>query len=118
VIPARILALLGIAFVTQAATITITNETLPRSTPKPGQARSAPVQDAAAKLWLTAINRQRAQKGLSAVEMDPALGDAARRQVEFIVRLPQAERQSVSARKLLEVFWQAGATDGCRCRAH
>jgi uncharacterized protein YkwD len=96
----------------QAATITLTNEDMPKAPPRPGRPAVAPAQASAARLWQTAINRQRAQKNLPAVELDPFLDEAARRQADLIARLPQALRQAVPARNLLEAYWQAGAVDG------
>ncbi len=110
---ARAGALIAIALLTQAATITLTNENMPRSSPHPGLPAARPaVADGAAKLWLAAINRQRGQKGLPAVELDPVLSEAGRRQAELIASLPDDIRQQVSAKRLLEAFWQAGAIDG------
>lgn len=110
--PWQALALVGIGLLTQAATITITNDNLPRSQPPASERRPAAVPDDGAKLWLGTINRQRALKQLPPVALDPGLCEAARRQADFIARLPQAERQTVPARKLLDVYWQAGATEG------
>jgi uncharacterized protein YkwD len=101
---------IAIALLTQAATITITNEDLPRAPVRPGHTQVAP--DATSRAWLTQINRQRAQQRQPALELDPGLSAAARRQADMIASLPVAQRQSIPAKRLLEAFWQAGAVDG------
>jgi uncharacterized protein YkwD len=110
--PGRAGLLIAIALVTQAATITITNEDLPKASAPPGRPTTATAPATGATLWLGAINRQRSLRGLTTVELDPVLGEAARRLAEFVRSQPDTQRQSIPAKRLLEAYWQAGATDG------
>ena len=109
--PAGVLVWVLVGLLTQAATITITNETLPKAPPRPGQT-AAPAPDAAASSWVGTINRLRSAKRLAPVALDPVVSDGARRQAEMISRLPAAQLKNLPSRLLLEKLWEAGTFDG------
>ncbi|MBC7542106.1 MAG: hypothetical protein H7338_05185 [Candidatus Sericytochromatia bacterium] len=102
-----------LGLLTQAATITLTNENMPKAPGRPtspAAVRTSP--DAMAPAWLAAINRLRSRKGLTPVVWDPAIGEGARRQAEMITRLATGTAKTLPSRLMLDKLWEVGAYDG------